>query len=143
MNLHSWPNEFRPTELLRLKREVLIFLYFFLFSPFLTLPLTFFSNTKNGRSPPIVIFFLLLYFGYVAHVLPRAPLARVRFCPKTIYFIPVQVQIILYELPLNYYSTSKIFFKNLFFFWVQRTPVTLKNVKIPTVLEFNEIRLGS
>ena len=72
-----------------------------------------------------------------------SPLTRVRFCPKTIYFIPVKVQIILYELSLNYYSTSKIFFKNLFFFWVHRIPITLKNVKILTVLEFDEIRLGS
>ena len=38
-------------------------------------------------------------------------LARVPFCPETIYFVLVQVQIILYELYLNYYPTFKIFSK--------------------------------
>ena len=66
-----------------------------------------------------------------------SPLARVRFYLETIYFVPVQVKIILYELSLNYYQTSKIFFKILVF-GVHRTPVTPKNVKIPTVSEFNE-----
>ena len=71
-----------------------------------------------------------------------SPLARVCFCPETIYFVPVQVQIILHELSLNYFTTFKILFKNLIF-GVHRIPVTLKNVKIPTISEFDEIRLDN
>ena len=70
------------------------------------------------------------------------PFARIRFCSETIYFISIQVQIILYELSLNYFTTSKIFFKNLVF-GVHWTLVTLKNVKISTISKFDEIRFGN
>ena len=39
-----------------------------------------------------------------------SPYCSGSFLPETIYFVPVQVQIILHELSLNYFTTSKIFF---------------------------------
>ena len=40
-------------------------------------------------------------------------LARVRLCPETIYFVIVQVQIILYELNSSYFPIIPNFCKNL------------------------------
>ena len=136
MNFRSRPNEFRPRKLRGSKREVLIFF-------FSSLSL----NTQNSRKweilPQMRFFFFSFYtldtWLTLRHV---SPPVRVCFCSKTIYFVPVKVQIFLYELYLNYYPTSKIFFKNLIF-GVHRTPVTPKNVKIPTVLEFDENFLGN
>ena len=112
MNFCSWPNEFRPTELRGSKREVSIL--FFLFSSSLSLYLLQ-NQEKWERSPPkgdIFSFYTLDTWLTSCHV---SPLARVRFCPETIYFVPVQVQIIFYKLSLNYFTTFKIFFKNLVF----------------------------
>ena len=41
-------------------------------------------------------------------------LARVCFCPKTIYFVSVQVQIIFYDINLSYFQIYQIFVKILF-----------------------------
>ena len=115
------------------------FLFFFLFSPSLSLRSKF---RKMGDPPPNEIFFSFYTLDkwIMSHLV--SPLARVRFYLETIYFIPVQVKIILYELSLNYCQTSMIFFKILVF-GVYRTPVTPKNMKIPIVSEFNEKFLGN
>ena len=56
-------------------------------------------------------------------------LAWVHFCPETIYFISVQVQIIFYELDSNCLPTSKILLK-ISSLRVTGRPVTSKKVKI-------------
>ena len=84
---------------------------FFLFSPSLTLPLTFFSNPKMG-DPPNELFFFSFYaldmWLTSRHV---SLLAWVPFCPEIIYFVPVQVQYILNELNLSYFLTPEFLVK--------------------------------
>ena len=138
MSFRSWSDEFRPTELRGLKRKVLIFLIFFS-----SLPLSLRSKFwKMGDPLPNEIFFSFYTLDTWLTLRHVSPLARVHFCFETNYFVPVQVQIILYELSLNYYLTSKIFFKNLVF-GVHRTLVTSKNVKILIVSKFDENFLGN
>ena len=102
------------------------------FFDFSSLPLSHFTVCKigiNGRDPLLkkdIFSFYTLDTWLTCHM---SALAWVPFCPETIYFVLVQVQIILYELSLNYFTTSKIFFKNLIF-WVHHTPVIPKNMKI-------------
>ena len=125
MNFRSCPDEFRLMKLHGSKREVCFFVFFFS----LSLTLLFAKSRKMGEIPPkgdIFSFYTLDTWLTSHHV---SPLARVRFYPITIYFVPVQVQIILYELHLNYFTIFKIFFKNLVF-GIHRTPVTPRNMKI-------------
>ena len=135
MNFRYWPDEFQPTVLRRSKREVFIFFLIFLFFPSHSTS-NIFSNTKNGRSLVQNIFVPFYTSNTWLTSCHLSPIVSIHFCLEIIYFIPVQVQIILYELSLNYYPTSKIFFRNLVF-GAHRTPITPKNFKIPTISEFN------
>ena len=92
-----------------------------------------------GEIPSQRRYFLLLYLDMWLTSRHVSPLARVRFGPQIIYFFSVQVQMILYELSLNYFTTSKIFFKNLVF-GVHQTPENRKNT---SVSELDEIFLSN
>ena len=114
MNFSSWPDEFRPTKPEKSLKETWI-----LSSLSLSLSLSLSRTFKKSdfmRYFPKNQIFTYLYINSVAHVVPCVPLVQVRIHPETIYFIPVQGQIILHKLSLNYFTTSNIFLKN-FVFW--------------------------
>ena len=129
MNFSSWPDEFRPTKSREPSKGTFLSISFSLS--------LYAQKLGNWEILSQMRFFFFSFYTLDTGLMSRhvSPLAWVHFCPETIYFVSVQVQIILYELSLNYYPTSKIFSKNLFF-GVHRTPVTPKNVKIMTVSEF-------
>ena len=78
MNFHSWPDEFRPTELRGSKREILIFYFFFSHSLSLYEVVFFFLILveKSAHFLPQLIFFffdmsnLILKFGDMTHFVP-------------------------------------------------------------------------
>ena len=127
MNYSSWLDEFRQTKSRESRKET--FLSLSLYAP---------KKSGNRRSLSQLRYFPFYTLDTWITSRHVSPFAQVRFCPETIYFISVQVQIILYQLSLNYFTTSKMFFKNLVF-GVHRTLVTSKNVKIPTISHYKKI----
>ena len=106
MNFSFCLDEFRPTKPEKSLKKTFDFLFF---------PLSLSLRLKKNQQMRDISLKISLVSFYTSNTWLKSHhvslLFRFVFCPKTFYFILVQVQIILYKLSLNYYPTFKIFSK--------------------------------
>ena len=139
MDFSSWLDKNQATELRRSKREVGASLSI-LSSPFFSFLYSLTAGKCDIFPQNILLSNLTLKFWrHGPHRVMCPLLIRVCFYPETIYFVPVQVQLILNELYLIYFPLSRFFFPQKSRFWGSPSTQCPENRENSTVSEFNEI----